>query len=164
MHFMVEPLRYAQLDAPFVNGLKPYAHQAQTLEQVRAALKQNQTICIENTSVTGSGKTLANFAAAILDGVHTCGVYPTNELMLDQAVSLTPYLKDEITLLDSQGLRDIRDMHSHMRTNAHAVHWATGELVPRALLTNPDVLYLVMYNLYGQMFSTFGKNFGNRSF
>ncbi len=164
MHFMVEPVRYAQLDESFVNGLKPYAHQAQTLEQVREAIKQNQTICIENTSVTGSGKTLANFAAAILDSVHICGVYPTNELMLDQAVSLISYLNDEITLLDSQGLRDIRDVHPHMRTNAHALHWATGEQVPLVLLTNPDVLYLTMYNLYGQMFTTFGKSFGNRSF
>src|SRR5438876_3451861 len=164
MHFMVEPVRYTQLDTPFVNGLKPYAHQARTLECVRKAIEQNQTICIENTSVTGSGKTLANFAAAILDGVHTCGVYPTNELMLDQAVSLMPHLDNEITLLDSQGLRDIREVHSHTRTNAHALHWATGEQVPLALLTNPDVLYLTMYNLYGQMFNTFGKSFGNRSF
>ena len=164
MHFMVEPVRYTQLDTPFVNKLKPYTHQARTLECVRKAIEQNQTICIENTSVTGSGKTLANFAAAILDGVHTCGVYPTNELMLDQAVSLMPHLNNEITLLDSQGLRDIREVHSHMRTNAHALHWATGEQVPLALLTNPDVLYLTMYNLYGQMFSTFGKGFGNRSF
>jgi CRISPR-associated helicase Cas3 len=164
MHFMVEPVRYALHEEAFVKGLKPYAHQAQSLALVREAIKQNRTLCIENTSVTGSGKTLANFASAILDSVHTCGVYPTNELMLDQAVSLMPHLKDEITLLDSQGLRDIREVHSHMRTNAHALHWATGEQVPLALLTNPDVLYLTMYNLYGQMFTTFGKSFGNRSF
>jgi CRISPR-associated helicase Cas3 len=164
MHFMVETLRYARLDTPFVNRFNPYPHQVDTLKRIREAIKHCQTICIENTSVTGSGKTLANFAATILDGIHTCGVYPTNELMSDQGVSLYPYLGDEITFLDGQGLIEIRSVHSHMRTNAHALHWATGEQVPLALLTNPDVLYLVMYNLYGQMFSTFGKNFGDRGF
>ena len=62
MQFVVEELRYAQLNTPFVKGLKPYAHQARTLEHIRDAIVRCQTICIENTSVTGSGKTLANFA------------------------------------------------------------------------------------------------------
>src|SRR5256885_1096403 len=107
MHVMVETLRYATRSSPFVRDLQPYAHQLRTLEHVRHAIKERQTICIENTSVTGSGKTLANFAAAILDGVRTCGIYPTNELMLDQQVSLEKYLHNEIMLLDSQGLDDI---------------------------------------------------------
>ncbi|MGZ3624017.1 MAG: hypothetical protein ACXWPG_12970, partial [Ktedonobacteraceae bacterium] len=33
-----------------------------------------------------------------------------------------------------------------------------------AVLTNPDVLYLAMYNLYGQMFSNFASNYGNLVF
>ena len=164
MQFMVEELRYAQLNMPFVKNLKPYAHQAQTLAYIRDAIERCQTICIENTSVTGSGKTLANFAAAILDGVHTCGIYPTNELMLDQGVSLDPYLHKDIALLDSRGLDEIRLEQSHMRSHAHALAWATGDLVDLAVLTNPDVLCLAMYNLYGQMFSTFASNYGNRVF
>jgi hypothetical protein len=31
-------------------------------------------------------------------------------------------------------------------------------------LTNPDILYLAMYNLYGQMFSNFASNYGNLVF
>jgi CRISPR-associated helicase Cas3 len=164
MQFVVEELRYAQLNTPFVKGLKPYAHQARTLEHIRDAIARCQTICIENTSVTGSGKTLANFATAILDRVNTCGIYPTNELMLDQGVSLDPYLYKDIALLDSQGLDEIRVEQTHMRTHAHALAWATGEQVDLAVLTNPDVLYLAMYNLYGQMFSNFASNYGNLVF
>lgn len=171
MQFLVEEVRYAQLDTPFVKSFKPYAksfkpyaHQAQTLRHIQSAINDCQTICIENTSVTGSGKTLANFAAAILAGVHTCGVYPTNELLIDQGVSLDPYLRDHLALLDSQGLDDIQTEQVHMRTHAHALAWATGDSIPRAVLTNPDVLYLAMYNLYGQMFSTFASNYGHRVF
>ncbi|MGZ3610995.1 MAG: hypothetical protein ACXWOL_04115 [Ktedonobacteraceae bacterium] len=74
MQFVVEESRYAQLNTDFVKDLKPYAHQARTLEQIRDTIAHCKTICIENTSMTGSGKTLANFAAAILDGVNTCGI------------------------------------------------------------------------------------------
>ncbi|MGZ3610994.1 MAG: type I-D CRISPR-associated helicase Cas3' [Ktedonobacteraceae bacterium] len=84
--------------------------------------------------------------------------------MLDQGVSLDPYLHKNITLLDSQGLDEIRLEQTHMRTHAHALAWATGEKVDLAVLTNPDVLYLAMYNLYGQMFSNFASNYGNLVF
>ncbi|HLZ80547.1 MAG TPA: hypothetical protein VKP04_02875, partial [Ktedonobacteraceae bacterium] len=167
MHVVVEALRYARNSSPFVGDgdLKPYAHQLQTLELVRQAIGERRTICIENTSVTGSGKTLANFASAILDGIHTCGVYPTNELMLDQRVSLGKYLaREDMMLLDSQGLDDIIEVHPHMRSHAQALAWAAGDDTRVALLTNPDVLYLAMYDLYGQMFSTFSKSFGKRTF
>jgi CRISPR-associated helicase Cas3 len=164
MQFVVEEVRYARLDVPFVNHFRPYAHQVRTLEHIREALARGQTICIENTSVTGSGKTLANFAAAVLDGVHTCGIYPTNELMLDQGISLDPYLRKDIALLDSQGLDGIQTEQIHIRTHAHALAWATGEQMQLAVLTNPDVLHLAMYNLYGQMFSTFAREYGSRVF
>ena len=164
MHVMVETLRYTTGSTPFIANLQPFAHQLRTLEYVRQAIRERRTICIENTSVTGSGKTLANFAAAILDGVPTCGIYPTNELLLDQLVSLKKYLHNEIMLLDSQGLDDILDAQPHMRSHAETLAWATGEDMRVAVLTNPDVLYLAMYDLYGQMFSTFHKSFGERVF
>lgn len=164
MHIVVETLYYTTASSPFVGELKPYAHQLQTLDYVRQAIKERCTLCIENTSVTGSGKTLANFSPAILDGTRTCGIYPTNELMLDQRISLGKYLDKEILLLDSQGLDDIIEVHPHMRSHAQALTWATGDDLRVALLTNPDVLYLAMYDLYGQMFSTFPKSFGERAF
>src|SRR5216110_850401 len=165
MRIMVIELRYATRDEPFIGPFKPYAHQSRTLEYVLDAIKNRKTICIENTSVTGSGKTLANFAAAVLDGVRTCGVYPTNELLIDQYVSLyKKFLPREIAILDSQGLDDITAVHEHMRSHAQGLAWASGDAMPDAVLTNPDVLYLAMYNLYGQMFSTFAMPSGERVF
>ncbi|MEO6889822.1 MAG: type I-D CRISPR-associated helicase Cas3' [Ktedonobacteraceae bacterium] len=169
MRILVEGLRYDRSQAAFIEKqsgekLEPYAHQLKTLACVREAIKQNATICIENASVTGSGKTLANFAAAILDGTRTCGIYPTNELLLDQHISIHQFLPTEITILDSQGMDAIMEDNVHMRTHAQALAWATGDDMRTAILTNPDVLHLAMYNLYGQMFSTFAKPQGARVF
>jgi CRISPR-associated helicase Cas3 len=165
MRIVVEDLRYAQITAPFIGTFDPYEHQLKTLELVREAVQKSQTICIENTSVTGSGKTLANFAAAALDGVRSIGIYPTNELMLDQHVSLKDtFSSQDILILDSQGLDGIVQAQPHMRSHAQALAWATGDLVPNVVLTNPDVLYLAMYDLYGQMFSTFHRSAGERIF
>src|SRR5579859_8117275 len=120
MRIMVKELRYSRLNQPFIGKFHPYAHQLRTLDLVRDAIRKNQTICIENTSVTGSGKTLANFATAILDGVPTCGIYPTNELLFDQYVSLHNKLaRGELAVLDSQGLSDIIMDQVHMRSHAH---------------------------------------------
>ena len=94
MRIMVEELRYATVGGQFVSNLSPYAHQLATLDHIRQAISSNKTICIENASVTGSGKTLANFAAAILDDTRTCGIYPTNELLLDQNFSIENHLTD----------------------------------------------------------------------
>jgi hypothetical protein len=164
MRLLVEGLRYHSLDMPFVDGLKPYAHQLGSLDLVREALRTNRTVCIENASVTGSGKTLANFAAAILDDTRTIGVYPTNELLLDQHGSIRKHLINQLLILDSEGLDDIMAEETHMRSHAHALAWATGDDMRTALLTNPDVLYLAMYSLYGRMFSTFAQSYGARIF
>src|SRR5438094_940447 len=165
MRIMVEALRYSRVGAKFVGDLSPYAHQLKTLELTREAIRNNSTICIENASVTGSGKTLANFAVAILDDTPTCGIYPTNELLLDQYGAIRKHLPSaELAILDSQGLDDIIQEEVHMRSHAHALAWATGDDMRTAVLTNPDVLYLAMYNLYGQMFSTFAQSYGARIF
>ncbi len=165
MRLVVEELRYARVGGKFVAGLSPYAHQLDTLQHVREAIRANNTICIENASATGSGKTLANFAATILDNTHTCGVYPTNELLLDQYGAIQKHLPaQEIAILDSQGLDDIIKVEKHILSHAQALSWATGDDMRTALLTNPDVLYLAMYNLYGQMFSNFAQSYGARIF
>ena len=165
MRIMVEGLRYATIRDQFADGLSPYAHQLETLDFYGKQYTSKKTMCIENASVTGSGKTLANFAAAILDDTRTCGIYPTNELLLDQYVSIQKHLSDkEILVLDSEGLDDIMTQQAHMRSHAHVLAWATGDDMRTAVLTNPDVLYLAMYNLYGQMFSTFAKSYGAADF
>ncbi len=164
MHLMVKELRYARLERPFIGSFKPYVHQWCTLERVRQALKETRTVCIENTSITGSGKTLANFAAAILYGHFTCGVYPTNELIQDQDISLHRHFSSgDKRIIDKIGLDLIQGVFQH-QSRAAALDWATGDAQCRALLTNPDILYLVLSNLYGQMFTTFQKAQGSLAF
>jgi CRISPR-associated helicase Cas3 len=167
MRIVVKEVRYERLQRPFIGQLEPYLHQDNTLVEVRAAIQNRRTLCIENTSITGSGKTLANFAAAILDGQPTCGVYPTNELIQDQAGALRQYFPDSMQngmmIVDSIGLDEIQQAIGH-RTHSQALDWATGEGNYRALLTNPDVLYLAMYNLYGQMHSLFHAPYGSLAF
>ncbi len=165
MRVLVKELRYEQVGGEFVGALTPYEHQRRTLDVVRQAVADKQTVCLINASVTGSGKTLANFAAALLDSTPTVGVYPTNELMMDQWAALVdPIGQDNIRTLDSEGLDDIQTDNPTLRSHAAALDWVTGGYIPTALLTNPDVLYLAMYDLYGQMYSTFARAFGERIF
>ncbi len=167
MQFLVDTLRYLRIKSVFVEGYKPYAHQRDTLERVRQALDARETICLINASVTGSGKTLANFAAAILDGgnARTIGVYPTNELVVDQYDSLRKHFGARaLAVTDSEGLDDVLAEQGHIRTHAHALAWLTGDVLPTAVLTNPDVLYLLLYSLYGQMYSMFSLGHGAHAF
>ena len=165
MRIMVEEVRYTAQNTPFVGSLTPYLHQERTLEAVRTAVRTQKTVCLLNTSMTGSGKTLANFAAAILDGTRTCGIYPTNELLLDQYGSLARWLSEiDRAILDSEGLDAIQAELPYMKSHAHALAWATDAFRPTTVCTNPDVLYLAMYHLYGQMYSTFARNYGARAF
>jgi CRISPR-associated helicase Cas3 len=171
MCIMVDPVWYETSTTPFVchptmGPLRSYLHQEKTLTAIRTALRERKTICLVNASMTGSGKTLANFSAAILDGTPTCGVYPTNELLADQYVSLAPFLPVlQMAVLDSAGMDDILAGHPNMRSHAHALAWATNATTGHtAILTNPDVLYLALYSLYGQMFSTFDLARGASAF
>ncbi|HKZ79722.1 MAG TPA: type I-D CRISPR-associated helicase Cas3' [Anaerolineae bacterium] len=149
MRLLVDGLRYETLEAPFIGGLKPYAHQSRTLALVREAIAKNETLCILNASVTGSGKTMANFAPAILDGQLTLGIYPTNELIRDQEGALRAYLRqDDVVRIDSDELDYWQDV-MHVRGHTAALQPIMAVWEKKALLTNPDILYLMAYDLYG---------------
>lgn len=150
MHLVIDSLRYPCFEQPFIGNFQPYQHQHQTLQVVRDAVLNNKSVCILNTSSTGSGKTLANFAASILAGVATIGVYPTNELIRDQEAALSKHLTDfDIVRVDSMKLDEYQDiMQIRGHTEALQVIMADWEGT-RAVLTNPDILYLMAYDLYG---------------
>ena len=151
MQLLVNGLRYPQIDTPFVGHLKPYPHQAETLCITRQALVNGETVCIFNASVTGSGKTLANFAAALTLGTPTIGVYPTNELISDQKRGLIGegrFREEDIETINSEKLDELQEA---IRTRSHvqALETVLGLWQLKAVLTNPDILYLAMYNLFG---------------
>jgi CRISPR-associated endonuclease/helicase Cas3 len=145
------PLYYAEADGPFLFGLTPMEHQKITLDAIEKAMQENRTLAIINASVTGSGKTLANYAYSILHKpTPTIGVYPTNELIRDQERSLIERGVNGIIRIDSVEL-DIWQQRIEARSHAQVLHAITGNWVSDfpIVLTNPDILYLLMYNLYG---------------
>lgn len=144
------PLYYEEVDGPFLFGLKPMEHQKKTLEAMEKAIQEKRTLAIINASVTGSGKTLANYAYSILHSpTSTIGVYPTNELIRDQERSLVERGVNGIIRIDSVELDHLQkwmDAHSHAQVlHAIASNWVDDTPI---FLTNPDILYLLMYNLY----------------
>ena len=146
------PLYYTKVDAPFLFNLTPLEHQRKTLEVVEHAMLEKRTLAIINASVTGSGKTLANYAYSLLHKpTPTIGVYPTNELIKDQERALIDrgVNPDELIRLDSVEL-DKWQQQIEARAHAQVLHVITGNWIEYkpVILTNPDILYLLMYNLY----------------
>lgn len=144
------PLYYREVDAPFLFGLTPLEHQYNTLSHIEDTMRKNRTLAIINASVTGSGKTLANYAYSLLHRpTPTIGIYPTNELIKDQERTLRDRGVNDLIRIDSIEL-DI--WQQRIRANAHAqvLHVITGNWTSETpiIFTNPDILYLLMYNLY----------------
>jgi len=150
LRVQLAPLYYQEANGPFLFDLVPMHHQKKTLEAVEKAMQQNRILAIINASVTGSGKTLANYAYSILHKpTPTIGVYPTNELIRDQERSLLDRGVEGIIRIDSVEL-DIWQQRMGVRSHAQVLHAITGNWVEECpiVLTNPDILYLLMYNLY----------------
>src|SRR5260370_6079803 len=152
IHIRLAPLYYVATDGPFPFGLTPLEHQRNTLVQVESAMREKRTLAIINASVTGSGKTLANYAYSLLElkqSTPTIGVYPTNELIKDQEHALRERGVESLIKIDSLEL-DLWQQRLEARAHAQVLHTITGSWTGfyPIILTNPDILYLLMYNLY----------------
>lgn len=144
------PLYYTKVDAPFLFNLTPLEHQRKTLEQVEDAMREKRTLAIINASVTGSGKTLANYAYSLLHSpTPTIGVYPTNELIKDQERALNERGVKNLIKIDSVEL-DVWQKLIQANAHTQVLHAITGNWTNDypIIFTNPDILYLLMYNLY----------------
>ncbi len=147
-------VRYSCVSKPFLDGIQPYEHQVQTLEAVEQAIANRATTCIFNTSITGGGKTLAAYAYSILhqnsDYGKVIGIYPTNELIRDQKQTLEkhwgPNTLFEITSEEIQQLREEFNLRNSPEVlERFMIHWG------KAILTNPDILYMLMFQTYPQV-------------
>jgi CRISPR-associated helicase Cas3 len=150
IHIRLKPLHYTAADGPFLFGLTPLEHQRNTLTQVEHAMQEKRTLAIINASVTGSGKTLANYAYSLLNRpTPTIGVYPTNELIKDQERSLRERDVKGLIRIDRVEL-DQWQKRLEMRAHVEVLHTIMGSWVEECpiVLTNPDILYLLMYNVY----------------
>lgn len=134
--------------ASTVGDMRLLTHQVDTL----AAFDDSAVDVIINTAMTGDGKSLAAYLAALRDGMGVVAMYPTNELILDQYAALPRYsqqLRVRLPACDT--------MYSEKITQLMRVHDTAIRLEEvrkllvrnRMLLTNPDLLHLMMSHQYG---------------
>lgn len=155
MRLSLAPVAYPLLDEPWLPGLRPHPHQAQTLELIEEALEQGQFLCVFNTAATGGGKTLASFAYTLLTEVPAVGIYPTNELIEDQHRAIQASISacggqlavtsQHFLTIDSRSLDRIEqeyELRDHSQTLDMVLSWDAS------ILTNPDIVYLTFFGYY----------------
>lgn len=131
-------------DKSFIRELKPYAHQYVQLELVRKAFAERKNVVIWNEAMTGAGKTLANYSyLAEQKEVRALGVYPVNELVKDQFLSLEENLPkemyEEFVIWTSEELNVTREPGE---TRLQQLKRLSGRF-SKVILTNPDYLMLI---------------------
>src|SRR5579884_379160 len=116
------------------------------------AIKDPEVDVVINTAMTGDGKSLAAYMAAFQEKQRVLAMYPTNELILDQYTSLSSY-KDRL----NQPLPRNAPMYSAEITRLARLHDTNVRLEEvrkllkgnALLLTNPDLIHLMMSHQYG---------------
>lgn len=144
------PLAYGQVETDeWLTGRRPYDYQWRADQFVREALESRQTLCLFLVTPTGSGKTLAAYAHSIKTGLPMLGVYPTNELLVDQERALRQEYErtgsNRVIRADSAALDEWQvnlDLDRHSETLEAILHYKP------ILLTNPDILFYVIFGLY----------------
>jgi CRISPR-associated endonuclease/helicase Cas3 len=123
-------------------------HQGETLD----AFNDPAIDVIINIAMTGDGKSLASYLPALQKDQHVISMYPTNELVRDQYDALLLY-KQNLQLR----LPHYDTMYSDKISRLMAEHDTTvrleevRKLLERndMLLTNPDLIHLMMSHQYG---------------
>src|SRR6266487_1779923 len=146
-HLRILPV-YSEYHPDNIGGQRLLRHQVETLE----AFNDLDVDVIINTAMTGDGKSLAGYLPAFLQEQPIIAMYPTNELIRDQHFSLQRYC-------ETLGLRPLKyDMMFGERItqlmSAHGEKTRLEEvkkLIKRneILLTNPDLVHLIMSHQYG---------------
>jgi CRISPR-associated helicase Cas3 len=149
------PVSLDQVDTDaWLTEHKPYEYQWEAYQLIREAFESKQTLCLFLITPTGSGKTLAAYAHSIKTGLPMLGVYPTNELLADQERALSQEYqrigKNRIIKVDSAALDEMQVAYNLKR------HSQTLETILNQepiLLTNPDILFYVIFGLYPAIYS-----------
>jgi CRISPR-associated endonuclease/helicase Cas3 len=123
-------------------------HQVETL----AAFNDPDIDVIFNVAMTGDGKSLAAYLPAFQQKKSIIAMYPTNELVQDQYRAFPNYEQDLQISLPRYGT-----MYSDRITHLMRQHDSTVRLEEvrkllernRILLTNPDLIHLMMSHQYG---------------
>jgi CRISPR-associated endonuclease/helicase Cas3 len=124
-------------------GWRLSQHQVETY---RALTDPDGPEVIFNTAMTGDGKSLAAFLRALQDNDHVIAMYPTNELIRDQAGKMPDYLakwQSDARYSEMYGARLTELMQE---TEARSRVGQIRKLLDQSslLLTNPDLFHLMM--------------------
>src|SRR5436305_10580833 len=131
-----------------MNGVRLLQHQAETLD----AYNHPDVDVIINTAMTGDGKSLAAYLPAFQQQHKVVAMYPTNELIKDQGFALLGYqqrLGIRLPRYDTMYSEKITQL---MREHDNTVRLEeVRKLLKRngILLTNPDLIHLIMSHQYG---------------
>ena len=131
-----------------VGNVSLLKHQVETFE----AFDNPDVDVILNVSMTGDGKSLAALLPVLRSQKHLIAMYPTNELIVDQFAALPNYERNLQVCL-----APFDTMYGEKITQLMRLHDASLRLDEvrklliknRILLTNPDLLHLIMSHQYG---------------
>lgn len=117
-------------------------HQVETYQ----ALTGGEYDVIFNTAMTGDGKSLAAFLRALQDDDHVIAMYPTNELIEDQATKIPIYLQNWQSSAKHDTMYGAKITALMAETQTESRVEQMRKLLERnqLLLTNPDLFHLAM--------------------
>lgn len=123
-------------------------HQVETYQ----ALTQDDAIVIFNIAMTGDGKSLAAYLPTLVDNHHAFGMYPTIELLRDQARQFEGYCRDfrcQTAYLPLWGAEITRLVEKQDFDFKKRGEWLIAQFKNYGvILTNPDIFNLVMNYRY----------------
>src|SRR5258706_11251195 len=131
-----------------IDATRLLTHQVETLE----AFNNPDIDIIFNTAMTGDGKSLAGYLPVLREQKHVIAMYPTNELMRDQHRGLSLYERNLNMSLPRTALMDSDEITRLMDKNDQSVRMEAVRSLVRnneILLTNPDLVHLMMSWQYG---------------
>ena len=139
---------YSALHPTHIGGVQLHTHQVETLQ----AFRNPDIDVIFNIAMTGDGKSLAAYLPTFQDHKHVIALYPTNELIRDQHGALARYeqrlgirlphndtmfgAKISQLMREHDTLERLEEVRKLIRYNP-------------ILLTNPDLVHLIMSLQYG---------------
>jgi CRISPR-associated endonuclease/helicase Cas3 len=123
-------------------------HQQETLD----AFDDPAIDLVMDTAITGDGKSIAAYLPAFKHGFHVVAMYPTNELVRDQYRALANYQRDfGLSLPPCDTMYSQRITHLMREYQTAARLDQVEDLIRNngILLTNPDLIHLILSYQYG---------------
>jgi CRISPR-associated endonuclease/helicase Cas3 len=123
-------------------GWRLSQHQVETYQ----ALTSGDYDVVFNTAMTGDGKSLAAFLRALQNDDHAIAMYPTNELIEDQATKMPDYLDSwrSSAKYNTMFGAKITELMAETKTESRVEQIRKLVEQNNLLLTNPDLFHLAM--------------------